>query len=867
MRRFLSLSPLLAALLALTIALPAAAAPQETHALVRLWLDEPGATSWLLDHPGLDIASLKPGVHADIVASAADQELLRTSGFRLTLVHQDLEAFYAARLAPEKSDSFGIYHNWPEAIAFVDSLRMLYPEVVSEKWSIGQSIEGRDLWCFRMSDNPDVDEDEPEVLFDAVHHAREVMSSEFVILFAQYLAQKYTAGDPEVTYLLNEREVYFVPVVNPDGFVYNNWGDMWRKNRRNNGGGCWGVDNNRNYPYQWGGSGSSGDPCDPTYRGPTAGSEPENQALMGLFNGHQFVTHNSYHTHGNLTLFPWAYTDSHTPDHSIFVHMGNQMTMYNGYVAGQPGAVLYTVSGGALDWVYGAQSEHPKCLSFSNEIGGSADGFWPEESRRGQLFQENIWPAIYLMRVADAFVAVEGPVVVGGDGNGRLDPGESAGLAFTISNQSVVAAAGNVAVTLFCDDPYLQLDEAQRSVGSMAQISSLNLASNPLPVTVAASCPVGRVVTLIAQVSHDGGSLSFPLTYVVGPESIVFNDDFEHGTSAWTLEGTWGLTSTQSHSPVTSLTDSPGGNYVDESTTAATLTGGHLASRLTYWQRYNLETDWDYGYVQVSADGGPWSTVESYTGLASSWHQIEIPLTSWLGQSLRVRFQLVSDYSITRDGWYVDDVVLYGYGDTNQTPPPPLQLAPPPGAVVSANPVLTVANSTDPDGGGPITYGFRVYADELGTQPVAAADDLPETPGQTSWTAPTLAAGTYWWRAYAADDQARGLLGEFRSFEVQDLSDVAELIGDLRLVALGPAADGRARLRLDLPTAADVALDLYDARGYRVRRLQAGSLAAGSQVLTWDGRDGSGRNVASGVYFARLRVERRTLTTRVLLVR
>ncbi len=859
--------PLLAALLVLAIALPGAAAARDTHALIRLWLDAPGATSWLLDHPGLDIAYLKPGVHADIVASADDQELLRTSGLRTTLVHEDLEGFYAARLSPDKSDSFGIYHNWPEAIAFVDSLRMLYPEVVSAKWSIGQSVEGRDLWCFRMSDNPDVDEDEPEVLFDAVHHAREVMSSEFVILFAQYLAQNYAAGDPEITYLLNEREIYFVPVVNPDGFVYNNWGDMWRKNRRNNGGACWGVDINRNYPYQWGGSGSSGDTCDETYRGPSPGSEPETQALMGLINAHQFVTHNSYHTYGGLTLFPWGYTETHTPDHSTFVHLGDQMTMYNGYEAGQPGAVLYPVSGGALDWVYGAQSEHPKCLSLSNEIGGSSDGFWPPESRRGPLFQENIWPAIYLMRVAGVFVTVEGPVVVGGDGNGRLDPGESAGISFTISNQSVVAAAGNVTVTLLCDDPYVQLDEAQRNVGSMAQISSLNLAGDPLPVTVAADCPVGRVVTLVAQVSHDGGSLSFPLAYVVGPESIVLSDDFEHGSSAWTLEGTWGLTTAQSHSPTTSLTDSPGSNYVNESTTAATLTDGRLASRLTFWHRYSLETDWDYGHVQVSADGGPWSTVASYTGNMSSWQQVDVPLTTWLGQSLRVRFQLASDYSITRDGWYVDDVVLYGYGGTNQTPPPPPLLAPAPGALVSANAVLTVADTTDPDGDGPLTYGFRVYADELGTQPVAAVDDVPEAPGQTSWTTPTLAAGTYWWRAYAADDQARGLLGEVRSFTVQALSDVGELLGDLRLVALGPAAGGRARLRVDLPRAADVSLDLYDARGYRVRRLQAGSLAAGSQVLTWDGRDGTGRSVASGVYFARLRVERRTLTARVLLVR
>ncbi|MDP6669432.1 MAG: M14 family zinc carboxypeptidase, partial [Candidatus Krumholzibacteria bacterium] len=74
--------------------------------------------------------------------------------------------------------NFGIYHTYSEAIAWMDSLHMLYPEVVSEKWSIGQSHQGNDLWCFRVSDNPEQDEVEPELLFDGLHHAREIMASE-----------------------------------------------------------------------------------------------------------------------------------------------------------------------------------------------------------------------------------------------------------------------------------------------------------------------------------------------------------------------------------------------------------------------------------------------------------------------------------------------------------------------------------------------------------------------------------------------------------------------------------------------------------------------------------------------------------------
>ena len=117
-----------------------------------------------------------------------------------------------------------------------------------------------------------------------MHHAREIMTVEMCLYFARYLCENY-GTDPVATFLVDNRQIWFVPIVNPDGFVYNedndpDGGGMWRKNRRPGGGGCYGVDNNRNYPYMWVGDGSSGNPCDDDYRGPSAGSEPENQALM-----------------------------------------------------------------------------------------------------------------------------------------------------------------------------------------------------------------------------------------------------------------------------------------------------------------------------------------------------------------------------------------------------------------------------------------------------------------------------------------------------------------------------------------------------------------------------------------------------------
>ena len=158
------------------------------------------------------------------------------------------------------------------------------------------------------------------------------------------------------------------------------------------------MDLNRNYPYEWGCDyGSSGNTSDETYRGPSPASEPEVQAFINFINAHQFAIRQSYHSYGDLTLYPWAYTTHDSPDESLFREMAEQMTLYNGYLAGQSGEVLYENCGNNFDWDYGAHDEHGKIISFTNEIGNS---MWPSEYFRQAYFEENIWPAIYLITMA-----------------------------------------------------------------------------------------------------------------------------------------------------------------------------------------------------------------------------------------------------------------------------------------------------------------------------------------------------------------------------------------------------------------------------------------------------------------------------------
>ncbi|MHC4846298.1 MAG: M14 family zinc carboxypeptidase [Planctomycetota bacterium] len=253
----------------------------------------------------LDLVAVRPGGHVlEAVVRDAELDRMDAIGLPYTIEIHDMSAFYRSRLDPGGggtaemgigitpafgSGGMGGYYTYAEILSILDQLRALYPSLISARTSIGTTLEGRDIWMVRISDNPDVDENEPEVRFDSNHHAREMMAVHSSLWFMFWILENH-GTDPLATYLVNEREIYLVPVVNVDGWLWNettdpSGGGMWRKNRRNNGGGTFGVDLNRNYTYQWGYDllGSSTSTSSETYRGTSAGSEPETQVMMNWF--------------------------------------------------------------------------------------------------------------------------------------------------------------------------------------------------------------------------------------------------------------------------------------------------------------------------------------------------------------------------------------------------------------------------------------------------------------------------------------------------------------------------------------------------------------------------------------------------------
>ncbi len=131
----------------------------------------------------------------------------------------------------------------------------------------------------------------------------------------------------------------------------------------------------------------------------------------------------------------------------------------------KPPEILYEVNGGSIDWMYGEQTSKSKIYSFSTEIGGS--GFWPDPSEKDGLIAENLHSILYLTQVAGPWATVADLAVSGGNGNGRIDPGETVDLLTTIRNESAIAILPGATIRLRCDDPYIRLVHASAAIGSL----------------------------------------------------------------------------------------------------------------------------------------------------------------------------------------------------------------------------------------------------------------------------------------------------------------------------------------------------------------------------------------------------------------
>lgn len=586
--------------------------------------------------------------------------------------------------------SMGGYYTYSEVLQKLDSMVIQYPNLITPKWSIGTTHEGRPLWVVKISDNPNVNENEPQVFFDGLIHAREAQSLATVMYFMYYLLENY-GTNPEVTYLVNNREIYFLPVLNPDGYVYNqttnpSGGGDWRKNRRNNSG-SYGVDLNRNFGYKWGfdNSGSSNIPSDETYRGPSAFSEPEAFHFRDFVLSKNIKTHINYHSYNNSIIYPWGYINQFTPDSLTYVEYASYMSQFNGYDYGTSYQTLSYVSNGTVrDWMYGEQALKGKTISYTFEVGSYSDGFWPAQSRIFPLAQGNVVPNLFNSWVAGDYIkylaaAYDKPYFM---------PGDSINMSVTLRNQGL-SAGYNVNMEL------ISLNGSAQVLSPAVNIDSVQARSNYICPTnlvfrIAPDAPHNQLIKLICKTSIQGTTMSSDtISLPLGIPVYKFKDSANAVATNWNVTATpvtpkWGETTASFVSAPNSYTDSPSGNYVANATIAMTSINpidlmNSVSPKLTFWTKYDIESNWDYGQLKVSTDNGTtWTPLQGkytepgqgsfqpagqpvYDGPRTTWVKEEISLGSFSNKLIKLRFELKSDGSVFKDGWYVDDISILDY--------------------------------------------------------------------------------------------------------------------------------------------------------------------------------------------------------------
>jgi carboxypeptidase T len=644
-----------------------------------------------------------------LFADETEFQVISNSGLNYEILIDDWKAYYKSLPVPSEMEkeiikmesqidfgvtgfdfgSMGGYYTLAEIEANLDEMFSLYPNLITQKFSIGTSVEGRTIWAVKISDNPNVNESEPAVGFDALVHAREPQSMATQMYFIWYLLENY-GTDPEATYLVNNREIYCVPCFNVDGYEYNhltdpNGGGNWRKNRRNNGGGCYGVDLNRNFGYKWGydNLGSSPDPCASTYRGPSAFSEPESQAIRDLAILKNYGTHFNMHTHGGYILYPWGYIDEETPDSLTYREFAALLTSYSGYTYGYGGQLLgYNSNGSIRDWMYGEQTLKNKIYGYTIEIGNA---FWPSQSQIFPIAQQNLRTMIYQAFLAGEYVQLVDPNF----SQEFFLPGDDIGLLPEFRNKGL-ATAHNLTFELTSPSQYVTINVGSASMDSIEARTS-NTISTPMLFDISTSAPLEAEIPLVLTTRINGDVISSDTNkIIIGFPIFIFEDDSNNPSTYWTITKTptsspqWDSTYKSFYSAPNSYTDSKNGNYINNATVTMTLTdpidlSGYINPRLQFQTKYNIESDWDYGQVQVSTNNGTtWIALEGeytqpgvgsfqppgepvYDGSKSDWVKEDISIANYISSQFKIRFRLRTDTGINADGWYLDDIGVFIY--------------------------------------------------------------------------------------------------------------------------------------------------------------------------------------------------------------
>jgi len=647
--------------------------------------------------------------------SNKELEIAKSLGFNVEITIEDVKSYYLNRNNPYHPDysansaiknatcsnsgtidyqtptnfnvfpanQYGGFYTYSQLLQELDDMATLYPNLITSKTdistfltegtpdnSVSPSIGGNGIKWVKISDNPNSSESEPQILYTSIHHAREPASLSQLVFFMWYLLENYSS-DLEIKSIVDNTELFFVPVINPDGYLYNEktdptGGGFWRKNRKNSHG----VDNNRNYDYyingnssngSWGGPGSSSNTGSETHHGSGPFSEIENQAMKWFVEQHNFVMAINNHTFGQLLYYPFGYADVATPEDALYQAVTGLLVSKNGYSNLRD----YPFSGDSDDFMYGTVGTHNKIYAMTPEIGSS---FWPAQSSIESICKDMMFLNLTAANLVGNFATLldTGSVYVETTSNDVNYSLQRLGLQDPANfNVSINPLSANI-LSVGSSNNHNGLSYMQTINSSIA----LNL--NP-------SINSGDLISYEIVINNGLYDKIVAVNKTFGQPTAVIDDLGNSTNPNWTTSS-WAVTFEDFVSASSSFTDSPNANYADNQDNTITLSNeidltGYLDANLSFQTKWDIEPGFDYVQVEVSTNSGAsWIpqcgnlTKEGgsnhsgangeplYDGVQNDWVLETIELSDYIDQSILIRFRLFSDVSVNEDGFYFDDL-------------------------------------------------------------------------------------------------------------------------------------------------------------------------------------------------------------------
>ncbi|PIY10308.1 MAG: hypothetical protein COZ17_10385, partial [Flavobacteriaceae bacterium CG_4_10_14_3_um_filter_33_47] len=528
----------------------------------------------------------------------------------------------------------------------LDDMHALYPNLISQKLdasSIGKTTWGNPstsitnngltytgigttrwnpetIYYVRITGNQALPEGtKPQILYTSMIHAREVSALMGNIYFMWYILENYNTNQA-IKDLVDNNELYFIPVVNPDGLRWNqhlnaSGGGMQRKNCRPNTGSTSsttsirGVDLNRNFNYFWGsaGTGSSGTPSSDSYRGPSAASEPETQILVDFISNRNFKTAVWQHSYSNAIPHPYGGNPTFVSGRENEMHQWHEdITRYNRYISG---ATIFTPANGiADDWMVGGSVDAngsigsgKNILATTPESGhGSEGGFWPTPSNivpiAKRMVRINLMNTYYGGKYAKFFDLTQSNIT-------------STNSTLNFGIQRVGQTASNFTLTLTPISANIISLPSPTTQTGMSVLERRNISTT---IQLDAGIQPNDKIEYKVQLKNGDNVVFYEANFVkyYSPTLLLNDNPDTNLLTNWTATGTWNA-STTPYSGTRSLRNTSTTPYATNSNSTLTTTGTYDLSSssevlIQFYTKWDLERNFDFVEILGSVNGTTW---------------------------------------------------------------------------------------------------------------------------------------------------------------------------------------------------------------------------------------------------------------------